>query len=364
MLGLKQQFKQQLKQQIKQRPKQQLKQERGVTLVELMVSLSIGLGLSAGMMVFAASVNRFSTSMDNTGLLLDSAQYAMSTLRDEIHMAGYFGKYSDDMTVPAALVDPCSMTIADVTSALAFPVQGYNNPATSPITGCLAAANHVAGTDILVIRRLQPTTTALASLTVNDVYLQATSTAYAIAKGDTLAINTATFNLTKKDGATLEDIRKVIASIFFVSPCYDMGSSSTCSSSSDNGAPIPTLKRIDLTSNGVSTLMTITDIAIGVQNLQVEYGIDRSGDGAPDESVLGAADSYMSDPTTVANWNDVVAVQVYLLARSEATGQYTDLKTYTLGAAGSVGPYSDYYKRHVFSANYRVVNVSIRRATS
>ena len=55
----------------------------------------------------------------------------------------------------AALPDPCSMAAADLYAALAFPVQGYDAPAASPIA-CLANANVVAGTDILVVRYAEP----------------------------------------------------------------------------------------------------------------------------------------------------------------------------------------------------------------
>jgi type IV pilus assembly protein PilW len=41
-----------------------------------------------------------------------------------------------------------------------LPVQGYDAPATSPITACVAAANHLAGTDIIVVRRNDSTQVA------------------------------------------------------------------------------------------------------------------------------------------------------------------------------------------------------------
>ena len=36
----------------------------------------------------------------------------------------------------------------EIAAAIAFPMQGYNAPASSPITACLPTTNHVAGTDI------------------------------------------------------------------------------------------------------------------------------------------------------------------------------------------------------------------------
>jgi len=58
----------------------------------------------------------------------------------------------------------------------------------------------------------------------------------------------------------------------------------------------------------------------------------------------------------------VVAVNISLLVRNSAeTVGHDDEKTYNLGLAGSVGPFGDQYKRHVYSSSVRVVNVSSRK---
>ena len=57
-----------------------------------------------------------------------------------------------------------------------------------------------------------------------------------------------------------------------------------------------------------------------------------------------------------------MTVQVSLIARTtEPSVGYVDAKAYNMGAAGSVGPFSDAYKRHVYTALVRVVNLSSRR---
>jgi type IV pilus assembly protein PilW len=62
----------------------------------------------------------------------------------------------------------------------------------------------------------------------------------------------------------------------------------------------------------------------------------------------------------------VVAVHVNLLARNvEASPGYTDAKTYNLGQFVSVTPIgaATSYKRHAYTAQVRIVNVSARRET-
>ena len=61
---------------------------------------------------------------------------------------------------------------------------------------------------------------------------------------------------------------------------------------------------------------------------------------------------------------NVTSARIYVLARSrEASPNYTDTKTYTLGSAGAVGPFNDNFKRHVFTTTVRLTNVAGRRVT-
>ena len=69
----------------------------------------------------------------------------------------------------------------------------------------------------------------------------------------------------------------------------------------------------------------------------------------------------------MANWANVVAVRINLLARnSTRSAGYTDSKTYALGlqangAPNTVGPFNDGYKRHVFRGEVRLNNPAGRR---
>jgi len=98
-------------------------------------------------------------------------------------------------------------------------------------------------------------------------------------------------------------------------------------------------------------------VAEGIERLEFDYGIDSNGDGSPD--------TYSScSPCSAAQWNDVVAVRINLLARnSERSFGYSDLKTYAMGLAGSASAPSGAlnYKRHVFQVLARLSNKSIRR---
>jgi prepilin-type N-terminal cleavage/methylation domain-containing protein len=93
------------------------------------------------------------------------------------------------------------------------------------------------------------------------------------------------------------------------------------------------------------------------------------GDGAPDTFVHCTT----AVPCTAAQLSNVVAVKIYVLARSrETTPGYTDTKTYCIGetnpdgscpAANQIAAANDHYKRHVFNSSVRLINISGRRET-
>jgi type IV pilus assembly protein PilW len=86
------------------------------------------------------------------------------------------------------------------------------------------------------------------------------------------------------------------------------------------------------------------------------------GDGVPEGAYVNAA-SVTCNGATNCNAANVVAVRIYVLARSlETTPGYTDTKTYQLGDI-SMGPFNDGFKRHVYSTTARLVNPASRRDT-
>jgi type IV pilus assembly protein PilW len=84
------------------------------------------------------------------------------------------------------------------------------------------------------------------------------------------------------------------------------------------------------------------------------------GDGSPDGSFVHCS---VAAPCTADQLVNVVAVKLYVLARStEVSPGHTDTRTYNLGSA-TLGPFNDHYKRHAFSTTVRLTNVTGRRET-
>ena len=172
-------------------------------------------------------------------------------------------------------------------------------------------------------------------------------------------------------GSPAGDIRKMNVRVYFVAPCSvpASGASGICTGASDDGGnPIPTLKRLELTSSG----FVIVPVAEGVEYMKIEYGIDGSPTATNSNTGLigdGTPDSYTLTPT-LTDFANAVSVRVDLLVRNASiSAGYSSAKTYNLGVdvstptspAYTLGPYTDSYRRHVYAAETRLVNLSGRR---
>ena len=367
-----------------------------MTLIELMVAIAIGSVLLIGLATVFFNSSRTHRELEKSGQMIEDGRYAMNLIYDDLRHAGYYG-YFFDLDAPVlpdplsgGLPDPCDIANADFTAAppntnpvhngMALPVQGYTaatasafpNISTTTCGGLLPNANLSPGSDILVLRRAD--TAILTGVAVTkDVYLQANGQGYEI----TIGSNTANVPTTKANGnaATMlkfpssvthtdfADTRKYHVHVYFVAPCSTgSGANGVC----QNGdKPLPTLKRLELSSDGANTQMSIAPLVEGIEYFKVEYGIDNTPAAIDPTTNLvgdGIPDTYVTAPS-LAQWPNVVSVRVYALARNiKSTDDYLDNATYTLGGASFVPAAAvKHYKRHVFSTEVRPMNIAGRR---
>jgi len=343
-----------------------------------MVSITIGMILLAGLATLFANQSRSREELRRSEVQVENGNYAMKVLGDDIQMAGYWAEFNITVaglpapTGPAgALPDPCDASIANLTQMLTMPIQGYDNYAgagNSPT--CLNDVK--TNTDIIVIRRVSTCVAAPTAGTGCDPvlattpYFQASSCNNANELGSAtptdafrLSYSTASLDRHLKNCTTVANEHRYFTHIYYIA------------NNDQPGDGIPTLKRADLGAGagGNADFTTVSPIAEGIDNLQIEYGLDTDGDGSPDVFTADP-NSYNGCANTVAcvaNWQNVVVAKVNVLARNtDATPGYTDTKTYTLGlkADGTpnvVGPVGDPIKRHVYAAQLRVYNVAGRR---
>lgn len=349
--------------------------QQGLSLIELMISLAIGLGLLAALTTVFVNSSHSEAETVRATQQIENGRFATQTLQEDVWHAGYYGRYVAYTTVaPTTIPDPCSTNVntavaspTPLQNSLVFAVQGYNDAASVPtqLSTCLSADDFVPGTDILVVRRVDTSATALASLTGSTIYLQSVAEAYnpatlqpmrpVIAAGNP----SSAFNLASPTTGELGEIRRFRVHIYFIAPCsVPAGGGTSCTGANDDGGrPIPTLKRLELSTSGAFQIEPLVE---GIENMQVEYGIDTVPGSLPANSPYagdGMPDTYVASPTA-EQFSQVVAVRIYLLARTNApTPSYVDNKTYDLGLHGTVAP-GDGYKRKVFETVIRVQNVA------
>jgi type IV pilus assembly protein PilW len=115
--------------------------------------------------------------------------------------------------------------------------------------------------------------------------------------------------------------------------------------------------------------MKIVPLVEGIEYLKIEYGIDNLPTAKSSITYLpgnAVVDSYTATPpAAAADWSQVIAAKVYLLARNTAsTMGHVDNKSYVLGSA-TVAP-ADYagkemFRRHAYTAATRLTNVAGRK---
>lgn len=353
------------------RMRQPVANERGFTLVEMMVAIAIGLFLVGGLTTLLVSTSVARTELDKSSRQIENGRYALQLLSDDIRHAGFFGTYFPPKDTVATAPDPCATAVASLgfaTPAAPAPVQmpvavyGYDGGAADP--SCVP--NRLAGTDILVIRRVSTTSVAAAAAVANEVYFQSSACADIIPPPAPFVLANSGFTLqTKTCGAALAPLNKYMVRIYYVSSC------NVCAG--PNADTLPTLKVVEY----VLGAMTVTPLVEGIQTMQLDYGIDMDGDGGPDcyisnpESPAGgeiagctSPAGYWATATALQNWSNVVTVRAHILARNlEPSGGWKDTRTYSLGLAGTTTSFNDSYKRHVYSNVVRVVNAAGRRET-
>jgi len=327
----------------------------GFSLVELMVALTLGLLLLLGLSLFFVGSSRNYSESERVSRQIENGRYAINLLSQDIRHAGFYGEAWSFGTAPATPPDPCSTTLSTLVSALPVALHGVDFvPGTSDPSGALPTCipDHVAGTDVLVVRRARTTTIPAANAVSSGYYTQAS---FCGTETTHFQLATSGFNLTQKDCVTPAPLRQFHTFIYFISPCSrGTGTGGACRTSD---APLPTLKRMELGPAG----WTVVPLVEGIENVQYEYGLDT------DATADGGPNSFTASPAaTGAAWTSVVAVRIYLVARNvDATPGYTDTKTYRLGtnangSANDVTP-GGAYKRHEFTGLVRVLNISQRR---
>lgn len=330
----------------------------GLSLIELMVSITLGLMILSGVAIVFTNTSAARNEVERTSRQIENGRYAIEVLSDDLRLAGFFGEFNAGLApAPAALpADACSLSATDWNAWLPFHVLGFDTAGFTS-TNC-TLANFKPGTDVLVVRRARTCAAGVGGCQAavpGMPYIQASACADEAASHRLGLEGATTFDLKKKDCTTVAEKRQYLTRIYFVST--DNG----------DGEALPTLTRLELTGSGWIALPLVE----GIEEFNVEYGMDTNGDGAPDVYAANPSDypkGACAGACPVTNWMNVVTARFHVLARNlDPSPKYLDAKTYELGrdengALVTVTPGGP-YRRHVYSALVRIPNAAGRRET-
>lgn len=315
--------------------------EGGFTMVELMIAMLLSLVLGSAIITIFAN-NRHSFNQDENILRMqDDARHALREIAFDISMAGHYA----DLLVPGSISRDTSLTLGVDCGPAGAPQWMYETrqPGTDQnlslltldnATAAVAAANHTCiagsefmdGTDVISIKRVAGARAAAAA--PGWVYLRTNGTVGLLFQEPASATPPVLVSPPRADW-------QYRPSIYYIRNFANAP-----------GDGIPTLCKKAL--RGPGPTMTTECLAAGIEDLQVEYGIDLDDDGNPNV--------FLPNPT-LAQMQSVVSARIFLLARTtEADQRYQNAKTYTVSNAAAYTP-GDNFHRRVVSTTVSIQNI-------
>ena len=367
----------------------------GITVVEFMVALLLGTLLLGGVLQVYLSTKRTYTVTEGLSRLQENTRNSLEFLAKDIRMAGYVpcGQATQITSVVATDGDltPLWLGLFDT------PVLGFEGgvsafPTELPNAGN-AVGERIANSDALVVLRsgANVASVALHDVPNNQIILQRDMGANWVDDGSLMTICNATNAALFQAGVISDDASGTTISLNTsgVAPgnCTDaLGSPApiTCignqtgnnytfgddslisdykavayyvrvSPNGDGSSLYREYLRVE-NDAGTPTAKTVSEeILEGVESMQVQYGVDTSGND-------GVANQYFdADQITTAQWGSVVTIRVGLLMTSpNGVNQNVDTRIYNI-AGTQIGPGGDFNYAQDTRARYATnLTISLR----
>jgi type IV pilus assembly protein PilW len=306
-------------------------------MITMLLSLVLGIAIVT---VFINNSHSFSQD-DNVLRMQDDARYALQQVAFDLSMAGHYA----ELLSPANVVQDASLAIGTDCGPAA--VNNWTYLTTQPATGeslsltavdnatgaqvvanhsCFAGAEIVPGTVVDSIHRVAGAESAV--FRNGGIYLRTNGTVGLLYRSPMAGAPTIPVAIPRTEW-------EYRPSIYYIRQFANAP-----------GDNIPTLCRKVLAGGGPT--VTTECIATGIENLQIEYGIDTNSNGNPN--------AYVSAPT-VAEMQSVVSARIFLLARTtDIDTRYANQKTFSLSNSPDYSP-ADTFHRRVFSTTVAIQNI-------
>lgn len=358
--------------------------QSGFSVVELLVSLVISMAVVAGAIQIVASSKRSFMDQDEVTFIQNNARYAIDLLSRDIRMAGYMGCSGQGSSQVANSIDDDAGGFVSLHG-----LQGFAGTAmdTFPVA---YRDNAKAGVDSIMVRRANGD----GELDVNS-HNPASATIHLwgghnYERGSTLVISDANCrnvgifqvsgpnsvpanHIVHNTGSVTNNCTKIIKGDFvctpscravscegygvatggygagskvmsFIAHAYYVGESSVIPG-------MPALKRQAFIANGPAGTRS-EEIALGVEDMQLFYGVDTVGDGSVDQFRTAAQMDLNGDGTiSHEEWDRVLSVKISLVFRSQ--NQVLPIAQEKTLAGKD---YNDRYLRQVVNSTVRIRN--------
>lgn len=318
--------------------------QKGFTLIELMVGLLLGLLLTGGVVALFIQTRQSFMIDENVARMQDHARFAMDQLTRDIRMASFVteplvpGNLTLDASLPA--INGCGpaavanwvfrLTEPGGEMGTIFGVDNADGADAAAAFGCITSGQVnmrvvdgvSVGSDIIAIKRAGGGIVPPAQMIAGNYYIQSNGSVAMLMRAPAVGAV----------GGPV-DHWEYRPRIYYIRNFANAA-----------GDGIPTLCRKVLSGAG----MVDECIAQGIEDLQIEYGLDSDAD--------GSANRYVASPT-LAEFQDVVAARITILARSvQRDLAYTDDRTYSVGNSGDYTP-GDNFHRRVYSETVTLHNL-------
>ncbi|MBL4819565.1 MAG: PilW family protein [Gammaproteobacteria bacterium] len=307
--------------------------QAGFTIIELLVSMGLGLTLIAGAVNVFIQSNRSAQQDEQISIMLDNGRFIMRLVGRELAMAGYWGKYLDVATISEHASVNVGTDCGNGVDDWAMDLRGVeilNNVTTATVAAnfnCLPSASIVAGSDILGIKRVADNETADGSIDGGTMYLRTNGAGAQLFMGGGAGTPPALGG---------DEVNWAYMPTIFYLRDYAV----------TPGDNLPSLCRAFLNSTSPPD-MENQCLVDGVEDLQIEFGVDTDRD--------FVADYYTGSPTAAEMINSVAA-RIHILVRSvDSVPNYLNDKTYVLGTK-NVAAANDSFYRRVFSTTILLRN--------
>lgn len=300
---------------------------RGLSLVELLVGMTLGLMLIAILISVYLGVKQSYQVQDALARMQENARLALRLITYDVRMAGARGDVAQAWTISESLTQPLGgiggECHAGWARTLTLPSDGNITPALTgtngtrdAFTGCIDAAAHIAGTDVVSLHYAAADPLDDKAIEKGKAYLRGTLHGGLLFKASADKTPPSDFAFP----GTARNYR-LVAVAYYVRPW----SAIAPTKKNPRGDGIPTLVRATLGDCGSSACVKNEAMVEGIADLQVQYGIDHAdGSGVHDYVNADALGDFIS-ASGKAQWRQVAALRIGLLARSLNTEPgYTD----------------------------------------